>query len=643
MATAAAPAVGSTYKSEERLCGLACSDDEARKGLARLMGGLYGGPYPIPDLSTPKSKEILSRSMEEFPPSCHSRSAFSQSASLFLSRKILPSKTPDPAGLASKFSNGGVMPECSDGFLDTIHEVLPKVFPKGWDRAYPLLCQRVVAGKASCMERSRRTGGSRAFLGEEISFNDFVDSIVTGKTIHDLDPLRRITLVERDGKKRLVTVASAWQAQLLPLHTLLYGHISKEKWLLRGDAKVKDLSEFTTKAGEIFVSGDYESATDNFNAANSIAILTEIRKTSTTVPDEIWEMAIGSLTGKVTYTGIANPVDQLTGQLMGNFLSFPLLCITNFLGVCTSLGYSRASSMPLKINGDDIIMRCTRAEAKLWADGVSRAGLTLSIGKTLVHPVFFSINSTFFSSTATRVKLVPVLRAHTIFKRCQDKSMLVDRIKAATWGWYGKKRRLITEFMMQLHRKAACSDMVTFSRGYGLKWDLKQALTTSDLIRREAVGLYSNQYLDKPRSTNETHMFGLRDKGLEEIDETRLCKECRVLSSRTVACTTARMVWGEAVVASPREKKKKKKTKIVTARGRKYRYPAELFRMTMTRCKAWFWADVEYRKYIWKWIHGKYCRAKSRAERAWVRRSELCKECNETRKRVEYVCAVRYT
>jgi len=56
-----------------------------------------------------------------------------------------------------------------------------------------------------------------------------------------------------------------WPSVLVPLHRTIYNRLSKEKWLLRGEARPGEFSEFVRVEGEKMTSGDYEGATDNLN------------------------------------------------------------------------------------------------------------------------------------------------------------------------------------------------------------------------------------------------------------------------------------------------------------------------------------------------------------------------------------------
>jgi len=86
-----------------------------------------------------------------------------------------------------------------------------------------------------------------------------------GKSYSPREVVNRVRVMQAlcDGKTRLVTVPSATQQLLSPLHDTLYEYLGTLPWLLVGEAKPSCFSGFARKTKEVFVSGDYESATDN--------------------------------------------------------------------------------------------------------------------------------------------------------------------------------------------------------------------------------------------------------------------------------------------------------------------------------------------------------------------------------------------
>nr|AZF86114.1 RNA-dependent RNA polymerase [Sclerotium rolfsii ourmia-like virus 1] len=57
----------------------------------------------------------------------------------------------------------------------------------------------------------------------------------------------------------------------------------------------------------------------------------------------------------------------------------------------------------IKINGDDIVFRCTETERQQWLSILPQCGLVLEHQKTLVHRSVFTLNSTFFMARASRL------------------------------------------------------------------------------------------------------------------------------------------------------------------------------------------------------------------------------------------------
>jgi hypothetical protein len=533
---------------------------------------------------------------------------FSYFSSLFLLRKALPASPPVIADYLAKL---GREPTVNHQFIYTVRATVPMMFPVGWDANYSKYQEKVRVSRGSCRERSRGNGGARSAAAELFTYDSFLETVLNG---HELDPVRKVTQIERDGKIRLVTVASLLQTQLLPLHLMIHDHLSKNKWLLREDAKTSALREFQVKEGEIFVSGDYESATDNFSSAHSREILEGILFHAHNVPDRIKNAALSSLTGKLDSDGVL--FDQLTGQLMGNYLSFPLLCLTNFLTLVHALGWERVQSLPLKINGDDIVFRCTPGEADKWASCVSESGLVLSQGKTLRHWRFFSINSTFFCATRKKVRVVPVIRSSVLVKDCSTSSSLAGRLRSFSWGFFGKKRRVMEEFILRWHARTARLGNVSWTRGRRCHLTVHE-LGRLNLLTREIDLLERRPELDVDPE-------GFRDLGsLPEGGVVALkrdfCKSCLVNSSFYLQVQQAKMSWNEKY----EKVRKEEKPEIVKINRRLAR--SKLFGCTHARMKKFMWYKRPGMRVLWgrPWLG-----RKKEKEKVVVFPSQLCSQCD---------------
>lgn len=111
-------------------------------------------------------------------------------------------------------------------------------------------------------------------------------------------------------------------------------------------------------------------------------------------------------------------VMQGTGQLMGNELSFIILCVVNIISLLlavvrrlygpnwfeTSEGIATARRFlelaPGLINGDDIGFLADPELYKYWLASSAELGFVPSVGKNFFHPRLFCINSQFFDITS---------------------------------------------------------------------------------------------------------------------------------------------------------------------------------------------------------------------------------------------------
>lgn len=313
---------------------------------------------------------------------------------------------PDPCPLVVKkmeAAHKGLLSEQlvpRQDFLSFARSRVRKMFRRGWDEGY-----------ADCVERSTlplsagiglpRSAGGVASCG--MSRTEYVRACLGGDCPSFPLKVKYATVVAK-GKARGITVTHAEHSFLRPLHSLLYSKLPRS-WLLRGDATVEKLSEMTVCGGEVFVSGDYESATDGLSTEVSETILEEILNNCEYVPDQVRVWALASLRSEIEYSD-GSTVQQRRGQLMGSLLSFPLLCLYNYL----AFKFFVRRKVPVRINGDDILFRATPAEYERWRDGIGELGLKLSAGKTFVHPRYMSVNSTYFWSHQKRVERLSVLR-----------------------------------------------------------------------------------------------------------------------------------------------------------------------------------------------------------------------------------------
>jgi len=149
-------------------------------------------------------------------------------------------------------------------------------------------------------------------------------------------------------------------------------------------------------------SGDYKGATDSISIHHTKAALnTLLLDAPERVSEACKELYRAELFEQIVsypeWTGIED-VQQVNGQLMGSVLSFPILCVINFVAYWVSLEEHYGTTLTVKqvpclIHGDDILFRTTQEHYDHWSNVITRFGLTKSVGKNYFHQKVFTIDS----------------------------------------------------------------------------------------------------------------------------------------------------------------------------------------------------------------------------------------------------------
>nr|WAK77991.1 MAG: RNA-dependent RNA polymerase [Botourmiaviridae sp.] len=414
------------------------------------------------------------------------RQRLSISASLFLFRKVLPSPLNDLHDYLDTMSSPSPSP--SPEFIRFCERRVGMMFPYGWDRNYSRVVDRVGLPVSSSVEMGKSEGGVREFVASGkcwFNHDTYLEVCKTAKAGSlKLGP-SKVVNVETGGKNRIVSVPCADMNFLRPLHTIFYDRLSRFPWLLRGDAVPSRFEDFVASRNEVFVSGDYESATDNLNSHVQKFLLRKVLENSASVPVGIKELAEQSLRMELycessRSTGCSDFTQQ-RGQLMGNLLSFPLLCLVNFL----AFKFVVPRKVPLKVNGDDIVFRASPREAELWKRRVGESGLTLSPGKTMTSNRFFSLNSCFFDARSTYVKNVPLIRPKSLFG-CVDEGVMScrDRFRSFMVGFDRPRKEILHESFLRANRRFVLASHRSVRNGLQMKVS-DECLEKVGLLNRE--------------------------------------------------------------------------------------------------------------------------------------------------------------
>lgn len=312
------------------------------------------------------------------------------------------------------------------------HEALllaAKALPANWDKSYAQEVRSTVPSFKANLEGLQ----PHQLRDKGFSADAFKDACLGHRPVFPIPIERKCKILNDRGKARTITIASVLQLQLRPLHRVLQAALFKTGTVLQGPPTPTNMRGMTTHPDEVFVSGDYKAATDGFNLNNSVYAIQVLRETSSHIPSSIWDLAEAFLSeSRIRFYdndgNLVDEFDQESGQLMGNFLSFPLLCFINLAGVFLGLGKKRTQELiqcqRLKINGDDIIFRSSIEEYQQWRRLCPIAGLNVSVEKTLVHKRVFTLNSFYFTARPRRVpRVVWVYRASAWHLKVEEEKL----------------------------------------------------------------------------------------------------------------------------------------------------------------------------------------------------------------------------
>jgi hypothetical protein len=267
---------------------------------------------------------------------------------------------------------------------------------QGWGRnlAGCRMGDLYVPDQQGCLENTSFTGGTLAVLP---------DSTVPWNHV-------RTGVAKTKGKMRVVTMQCSYVKQVLrPVHTALYDYLTGFDWLVRGDVQEEDFEAVRDdkRAGESIISGDYASATDNINVDAVEAIISVIAE-APELSDEERAVLIGSFRCVTVVQKDGSLLPIKTGSMMGNLVSFPLLCLLNKAcfdmarpnhncnSVCARIGTRGRCHRVGRFNGDDCVFCGDRLFFQKWREVTSRYGLVVQETKTGFSNIFGELNSECF-------------------------------------------------------------------------------------------------------------------------------------------------------------------------------------------------------------------------------------------------------
>jgi hypothetical protein len=151
---------------------------------------------------------------------------------------------------------------------------------------------------------------------------------------------------------------------------------------------------------EFWVSGDYSAATDGIKLEYTKSCFEAFLNAAEL--DGVTRAILRSVLYEQIIVYNDSVVMQKRGQLMGSPLSFPILCMINFLTYWRSMeryllkSINHFEKLPVLINGDDILFGSNSVHYELWIEELKEVGFSLSIGKNYCSPKILTVNSVLF-------------------------------------------------------------------------------------------------------------------------------------------------------------------------------------------------------------------------------------------------------
>lgn len=327
-----------------------------------------------------------------------------------------------------------IPPPSPPEYLEHVRRVSAQVFRPGWDGSYRSFVGSFLPNPTA--RKPRLSRGDLLWAGRREEF-------ITKTTCEtDLTPLMQARYKEvlSAGKKRPLLIFDESVDLLGPLHKLMYSHLKRQEWLLCGPPTDKQVASVCVNAFQTSV--DLVAATDGLCHDVAETILDVAFFSSLEIPRSLRALAKASLTPVFwSSRGCLRRVRH--GQMMGAYLSFPLLCLQSYCAASWAARFDEGARY--LVNGDDCVISASRAVVV----GDYPPGFRLNDDKTIRAVNVVEVNSTVFLRRGGKWREVRHLRrggatasfrgmmhlvAATKFSPCWQDALVRSRI-GRRWGF----------------------------------------------------------------------------------------------------------------------------------------------------------------------------------------------------------------
>nr|WAK77866.1 MAG: hypothetical protein [Botourmiaviridae sp.] len=272
-------------------------------------------------------------------------------------------------------------PPSSSEYLAFVRREVTQLFRPGWDKRYGSFVGNHLPNPSARFEKLSRA--DHLWSGRR---DEFITACMYETEVAPLFTARYKEVMS-SGKIRPLVLFDEKIDLLGPLHKLIYSHLRGTDWLLCGPPTNERITSVCVRGYQTSV--DLVNATDGLSHDTAECILESLFFTSVKIPRSIRSLAFASLSPVFKDgEGVIRRVRH--GQMMGSYLSFPLLCLQSYIAARWASRFDSESRY--LVNGDDCIISASRG---ITVRDYPR-GYRLNSDKTIVARNVVEVNSTAF-------------------------------------------------------------------------------------------------------------------------------------------------------------------------------------------------------------------------------------------------------
>lgn len=293
-------------------------------------------------------------------------------------------------------------PPPSSEYLAFVKSETARIFTSCWDKDYDSFVWNHLPNA------SARFSGARADHTWRGRREEFVKRTLF-ESVEEPAWKARYKEVPSAGKTRALVIFDDEIDLLAPLHKCMYSHLRKQDWLLCGPPTDKRMESVLVNACQTSV--DLVAATDGLHLSVTELILDTAFSSSVKVPRSLRALAKASFRPDVYLGSPLKGVDSYRrigtighGQMMGAYLSFPLLCLHSYIAARWAARDDEGARF--LVNGDDTVISASR----FYGERDYPSGYQLNAKKTIRASRVAELNSTVFLRRSGRWREVRHLR-----------------------------------------------------------------------------------------------------------------------------------------------------------------------------------------------------------------------------------------